>query len=307
MVSTLVIGYLFLGGAGAGALLTLTVLELRSPEASLPTQASRARAPGRRPYCPQPAYRRFFAPGFQMSCVSLVVSSLCLVFDTGRIDRALLLFTHPSLSYLTLGAFSLVAALLCATVMAVLWSLPALCPPRPLVRAAEALGILSSVVLIGYTGLLFFSIGTGTLLGSVFIPAIFILSSLSCGVALLFLAGGIRGSIGGFASVFHGLIRADTVLLVLEVLALTLLFLLAAGDVHAAGAAEPLLQGSQAPVFWIIIVGSGLLVPLVLENLRALRRSSTIVPLSVLVLVGGLALRWSLIQIGLPANFAGTM
>jgi formate-dependent nitrite reductase membrane component NrfD len=335
MFGTLATSYLFLGGAGAGAQLLLIILDFLTPP---PSGVTRSWA--RRRYAPLASHRPLLMLGFQTSTAVLVLSALCLAFDLGRPDRMLSLFLRPTLSYLTLGTYALSAAILCGLALAVIWSVPVRSLPRWAVRTIEWLGLLSSFVMMLYTGLLFQSIGTGTLLGTVLVPLLFVLSSLSTGLALLFMVACLTGAARAFTTVFARLIRLDMLLIAAELLALAALLLLPLIRPEGSISARALLYGSYAPVFWAGVIACGLVIPLVLESvdfigrrtgarrLRLAQRQrfvsgvgpkaasfstvkelaapetllslSILVPTALMVLVGGFSLRWCLIGAGLP-------
>ena len=339
-LSTLVISYLFLGGAGAGTLFVLIALDLLTPQAASPAppahiirpaQAARLRAaslvaasPAR--YIPQPVYRPLFMPGFQAAAAALVLSAICLAFDLGRLDRLLILFTHPTASYLTLGSYALSLAILSSLALAVLWSIPTPHPPRWAIRSLEWLGLLASAAVMLYAGLLFQSIGTGILLGTALLPVLFVLSALSCGLALLFLTANLTSANKAFATTLSRLANLDSLLILAETVALAILIILAFGNSASTGwlasdttgglvdgtaavstgtpatAATALLQGSYAPTFWAALVACGLILPFILERIQKPPQ----LPTALMVLVGGFALRWCLLTAGLPAFTPGS-
>ena len=228
----------------------LLLLDLLSPQASTSLDGSSG-------YHPQKAYKLFFLPCFAVSTAAMVLGALCLSFDLGRPDRLINLFFNPTFSYLTIGTYALAIAILCAGFLTIVWSgLGAKkgCS-RWLVRCLEILGILSASAVILYTGLLFYSIGAGTLLDSLLIPLLFILSALSCGIALIFATTSIADATVLFKTTLQRLARIDSVLLLLELLALAALVLLAllSSASFSAVAAQTLLWGSEAVVFWLIL------------------------------------------------------
>lgn len=81
MFSLMAICYLFLGGAGAGAVCVLAFLSLLVPRERI--AASRLSVSGRRrrsvAYVPA-VYRRFFAPGFAVSILALVAGISVAVY-----------------------------------------------------------------------------------------------------------------------------------------------------------------------------------------------------------------------------------
>ena len=95
------------------------------------------------------------------------------------------------------------------------------------------------------------------------------------------------------------LAKADNGFLAVE-LALICLFLiglLSSTEVHQA-AARILLGGSHTAVFWVFVVGTGIVVPLFIQLLAVNHkiRHTPIAPL--LVLAGGLALRFVIVNAG---------
>jgi formate-dependent nitrite reductase membrane component NrfD len=333
MTNTLVITYLFLGGAGAGALFVLIMVMLLMPSAR------------------RPVYQRLFQSGFQIATGALMLSALCLAFDLGRPDRLLLLFLRPTLSYLTLGTYALSLSIFCALVLAIVWSAgPRL--PRWAERGVEGLGLTASFAMMLYTGLLFQSIGDGILLGSVLLPVLFVLSSLSTGVALLFAAVIFTGTEHDPPAVLIRLLRADSLLICVETVVLAVLLSLALAEPMPSLSVLALARGSYALPFWLGVVGLGLLGPLFVEGATWLRYgprrgsrhmpqhmpqhgpqhgsqrrprhrqqrraplalfapapplSSTIVPCACMVLVGGYCLRLCLLGAGLPSYANGLL
>ncbi|HEX6863511.1 MAG TPA: NrfD/PsrC family molybdoenzyme membrane anchor subunit, partial [Thermoanaerobaculia bacterium] len=94
-------------------------------------------------------------------------------------------------------------------------------------------------------------------------------------------------------------VKADNVFLVTELVVLVLFFLglLSSTEVHLE-AARLLLGGPYTAVFWVFVVGLGIVIPLILQPLavRHRIRHTAIVP--VLVIAGGLALRFILVHAG---------
>ena len=334
----LVITYLFLGGAGAGTLLILFILDFCTPLASrarLATQKnsfselsqaanenrssirqlitselsspSDDRKPEHHIYRPQNAFYSFFSPGYQIATATLVLSSLCLILDLGHPDRILNLYFRPTLSYLSIGTYALTISIICGAFLASIWTFPQARFSHIVVRIVQGLGILGSIILIGYTGLLLYSMGTSTLLDSILVPLLFVLSAISCGIALLFLIAGLSGTTRIFSSTFDRLIKLDTVLLSLELIALAAFVIWAMLISNSMSDASILLQGNDTPVLLVLLVCCGLLFPLILESIRRLRFENTVIPIAFAVLVGGFVLRWWFVQIGFPDFVAGVM
>jgi len=171
-----------------------------------------------------------------------------------------------------------------------------------------------------YTGILLNTMVARPLWNTAVLPVLFLVSGLSAAAAALHLAARIFGKrpapqgmiSGAFAALGQplgpqppaphtaaSLQRADIALLAVE---LVLIFLLLVGLVTSStshGAAASLLSsGKYALMFWVGVVAIGIVIPLVLQLLEMSHRiRHTIVP-ALLVLAGGFALRWVLVNAG---------
>jgi formate-dependent nitrite reductase membrane component NrfD len=99
-------------------------------------------------------------------------------------------------------------------------------------------------------------------------------------------------------------IRADVLFLAIELVLIGLLLigLITSTESHIA-AAQLITTGKFAPVFWGVVVGAGILLPLVWQWLELNHRiPHTVIP-AVLVLAGGFALRWVLVNAGQHSSF----
>jgi protein NrfD len=100
------------------------------------------------------------------------------------------------------------------------------------------------------------------------------------------------------------LTRADNSFLTIE-LGLLLLFLvgfLTSNEVNQQAAAM-LLTGAYAASFWVFVIGIGIIVPLVLQFLELQNRIRHTLAPAVLVLLGGLALRFILVYAGQESHW----
>ena len=95
------------------------------------------------------------------------------------------------------------------------------------------------------------------------------------------------------------LLRFDNLFLMTELglIALFLIGLLTVGAVHAQ-AARLLLGGPFTAVFWVLVVGLGILLPLAIQSLMVAGRIPHTVIAPLLVLLGGLALRFVIVYAG---------
>lgn len=186
-----------------------------------------------------------------------------------------------------------------------------------------ALGWANIVLGVGlgiYTGILLSAMVARPLWNSAILGPLFLFSGLSAAAAMVHIAVRIfpgrpapQGLVGGaFAAMWqplgarapragteNALVRADVGFLGVELvlLALLLLGLVTAGASQIA-AAQILISGAYAPAFWGAIVFAGIVLPIALQLLELGHRiPHTVVP-ALLVLAGGFALRWVLVNAG---------
>ena len=160
---------------------------------------------------------------------------------------------------------------------------------------AGRLGTVSMVagVALGiYTGILLSSLGARPLWSSAALGPLFLVSGLSTGTAFAHL-------VARDPDEQASLLRADNVFLLVELalIGLILIGLLTASAVHA-NAAQLLLGGPYTAVFWVFVVGLGILLPLTLQALMASHRIPHTVIAPLLVIGGGLALRFVIVSAG---------
>ena len=305
VLSQMVICYLFLGGAGAGACAVLCALALAVPRdavASPPRGGARGRAVAS--LRPPLAYRRLFAPGFALSAGTLAVGCLCLLGDLGMGERALLLFAYPMPTFITAGSFALVLDIAGCVVLACAWGLLDRGLPYRFVCGLEIAMLACSLFVMVYTGLLLSTMGTVPLWSSVWLPVLFLLSAASSGIALVAGCGTVTQSASTFKTVFRRLLAADIVLIILEALAAACLLASAYWHPYGVGSegVRELLSGSLALPFVFGFGVCGLAAPAVLEaGSVALNGDSWRVSFAIaaLVLVGALCMRYGIVGAGL--------
>lgn len=158
-------------------------------------------------------------------------------------------------------------------------------------------GIVLGAALGIYTGVLLSTTVARPLWSSGALGILFLVSGASTGVALLMIAE-------RDAAMRDRLARADIALIAAEVVTIVLWIagLASQGPAYREASAM-LLTGSYAPVFVGMVVGGGLLIPLGLEAaaLRGRALHSRLVPL--LVLAGGLLLRFVIVYAGQDSGF----
>lgn len=315
MFSELVIAYLFLGGTGGGACVVVGALGLLADGADVRASLPRLFRDEK-----GLTYGRFFGWALTAALGALGLGIVCLLADLGRPDRLLLVLALQPATYLGVGAWALglCAALTLAATLA--WR-GILAMPFALFRALHGALGLAGLVTVLYTGLLLSDMPSVPLWDTPWLVAVFALSGISCGIALVVVSAVAGGSLSVFATVARRLLRLDSALILLEVVALggwlwaVSALAAASAEATATGAAAQtslaaLLSGDNALWFWLGLGAVGLAVPLVLEALllhatkprfavmagrrakpRTLPAASALTA-SICVLTGGAALRY---------------
>jgi len=152
--------------------------------------------------------------------------------------------------------------------------------------------LIGSIILGMYTGILLSAFNARPFWNSAILGPLFLISGLSTGAALIILYSKSAEEKKLFSTI-------DVVLIGFELFLLIHLFMgfLASTQVHIE-AAELFLGGEYTSAFWVLVVGLGLILPLIIEimELRGFHIPA-IIP-SVLVLLGGLILRFIVVDAG---------
>jgi formate-dependent nitrite reductase membrane component NrfD len=155
---------------------------------------------------------------------------------------------------------------------------------------------LLAVGLIAYTGVLLAVSSQSLWSGTVLLPALFVASAVSTGVAILILAAMNIKSIS--RAMVVKLAEADAIIIGIEIVAMIAYIIWLATSSGGVEALGVITTGSMAAAFWVGVVLLALLVPFALDltirgkSSEAGRASMTILTSSLCVIVGGLILRW---------------
>jgi protein NrfD len=263
----------------------------------------------------------------------VLLGSLLLVLDLGQQLRAwhlffgvqparlMLLFSSP----MSMGGWILLGYAIVGIGMITLWWVGSFEPEelrlsvlsglgqliRPLVplnRVLSWVALVLAVLLIAYTGVLLSATNQALWAGVLLLPALFVASAISTGMALLALVvatgfgrvldilfGGEGEEIPG--EVLHSMSRTTIALGVFELVVLVgfVLWLAAFSTPAAAAAVSVLLTGPMSFLFWAGVVLVGLLIPLAVELTHVTKGREYVlgaaVMLPALVLLGGFFLR----------------
>lgn len=239
-----------------------------------------------------------------------VVGVIFLVADLGTP----ILFWHlmtqfKVLSPMSMGTWLLLAWVAIAVVLVVLWWLDSRVNPeatsalKSVEKFLGGINLLLAIGLIAYTGVLLAVSSQSMWAGTVLLPALFVASAISTGVAMLVIAAlalnwatkeGSDWKVGN--GTIARLAEADAIIIIIELVVLVgfVIWLLISG---ASGALGVLFTGSLAAPTWIGVVLLALLIPLALD-MRARGKAieggvlRTVLVSSLSVIIGGLILRW---------------
>ena len=287
MRASLIVAYLFLGGMGAGAACVLGALGFLVPSDNIRGNRSS--------FLPGASYRRLFVGGYAAATSVCLLGVVCLLFDMGRPDAVIVLLTRPFLGVVSIGAYALAALVACVFSLALAWR-QVFRIPLWAVRALTAVSIGCAAVVMVYTAALLRLYHYVPLYQSPFIFVLFILSSLSTGIAVVVVSAVVCRATNRFHTTIDRLLVVDSWIMVAELISLAAFVLL---EFDAASqAVMRLIAGDLAVCFWFGLVGVGLCAPLALNVVS--RRLSTLnvhvlVP-ALLVLTGGFLLRWCIVM-----------
>jgi protein NrfD len=160
------------------------------------------------------------------------------------------------------------------------------------VRAVAAANVLLGVALGVYTGVLLSALGGRPFWNSGLLGPLFLTSGLSAAAAFTHL-------VARRPDEQVLLAKTDNVFLVVELvlLGLFLVGLSSASQAHA-DAARLVLGGPFTGVFWVFVVGLGIVVPLAIQVLATSHRIAHTPLGPIFVLLGGLALRFVMVAAG---------
>ena len=169
---------------------------------------------------------------------------------------------------------------------------------RPgLIRAIAVANMALGVALGTYTGILLSAFGARPLWNSAALGILFLVSGLSSAAAFVHM-------IAKDPWERETLAKADNGFLSLELLILGLFIvgLVTSTRVHTE-AARLILSGPFAPPFWVFVVGMGIILPLLIQSLAVTHRIRHTPVAPILVIAGGLLLRFVIVGAGQASNW----
>ena len=310
MFSDFVIAYLFLGGTGGGALVVLAILECANAHRRFSgfriSSGTFSSAEVWTRTLPGQRFRQLFAlpdgvlrNGWAVCTVTLALGILFLFMDLGRPERVFALLVHPNLSSITVGAYALIAALVCSAVFCLLaLNGEYLLRPRG-IYALAGVCVLAGLAVILYTGILLANTPSALIWMTPLVPVLFALSSLSGGIACVMLGAAFANTRQVFDRVLIRLGDIDTALIGLELTALAAWLLWGILTPGPDASAKALVMGDFAPIFWAGLIALGLVLPILMEqSLNYSNHKTQTLMVAALVLLGGALLRVCVVGAG---------
>lgn len=170
----------------------------------------------------------------------------------------------------------------------------------PLMRPIETLMLVLAVLLGAYTGFLLSALKSYPMLNNPLLPALFLFSGISSGIAVVMLVVTLRPKADIHSHEIHFLHRLETPVVWLEIFLLAAFFIgLALGDDGKLRALSAVLaNGFWAWWFWLGVVALGLILPLLLKAAGWGKTRFPILFISGCSLCGVLLLRYFILYAG---------
>ncbi len=295
MFNGLTVMYLFLGGAGAGMCVVLSLLECFTARESMSVRLI-STAPFDSPLVRVSAFlalpSEFFTRAWPMCLVLLSLGVLCLIADVGRPERLFNLLLSPQPTAMSVGSYAIAASVLCSGVFSAMSLLDNVEPSRALTLTVALIGVVSGFVTAVYTGVLLSSLASVVAYRTPLLPALFCVSSLSCGLAGAFAALSFTEPRHPHVRPLAVLTLADSVLVLAEIVLVSVYVFWMLGSQDAAAGAWALVAGDMRWLFWGGLLICGLVVPFALERFVTHGNARTqLLWISACLLAGGLSLR----------------
>ncbi len=282
LFSSLIILYLFLGGAAAGALFFISAWSIYRHR-NMSQYSERAQA----------AFKSLRLYSYIIGLVLLVFSILCLVWDLGYPSRAAYLFLRPHFTVLSFGSYILLFEFLIVLILTGANLFKPIFISGQMRKALEYLcGFFSLAVMI-YTGIFLATNASVPFWNTWWLVALFLFSSASAGVSIVLLVDYFIKDRTYLLGAAKPLQKAHIVALILESIALTFFLYAAFENPAASKSVELLMDPSILPVAIIGMVGMGIVVPFCLESFNLTVRPYRAIPVSDVICLFGcfLALR----------------
>jgi formate-dependent nitrite reductase membrane component NrfD len=292
--SLFIIWYLFIAGAGAGAYAIAATVGIVERASFLTSHQAIHE------------YAQLSRAGFVLAPVLVLFATVFLMADLGAPERAHFIFFNSQPTILTIGAWIVAAFILSSVLLLFIYRVPSFHVSQPLLLIVEFIAAALALGVMVYAGIFVSGIPAIPFLNTPLLTVLFVLSSLSNGVAVITLYGFFNQQHKAICFGLRQVPRIDLFLIVLEVAVLAaLLFTMLASDWQTAReSVTQLYAGDWAPLFWFGVLVAGLMLPALL-GIFDLRYHQPALPAfsAVLLLVGGFSLRYCLLAVGTHVQF----
>ncbi|MEC4271819.1 NrfD/PsrC family molybdoenzyme membrane anchor subunit [Adlercreutzia sp. R25] len=285
---TLVIAYLFLGGAAGGTFLVMAAWSLTLHRA-LPHRS----APARR------EFRILRGRAYAVATAALAAAMLCLLWDLDYPERALTIFTAARPTVLTFGACVLAALLGVGLLLTLVNLFHLRFFSGRVKRVLDCLCALLAIAVMGYTGVFLYSNVGIAFWHTFFLVGLFFCSALSSGLSAVLLVDYFAQSETKLLHAVRPLQKAHLACLAVELVFMVAFTGATWANPYAASSLSALLSEAVLPTALVGAAGLGIVVPFALESYALLRKEQRAIPVSDFVcLIGAFCLRWTVIVCG---------
>ncbi len=267
----LVVWYLFLAGAGAGLYLIAIGCKLWKNNTSLAKMA------------------------YYTSPLLVTVGTLFLLLDLGQPLRAALAILRPHSSMISVG--TLILALFMTVTF---WQAYQAFRGHTTSTMLDYAGLCLALGTAAYTGLLLGVVKAIPFWNNPLLPILFVVSALSSGLGIILAWNGRTNQTGSTpGELLSSLFRLDAGLVAVEAVFITCWLLVAVnGSAASLVSAQFLLSGFLALPFWLVVIGAGVVTPIVLKITGRLASSGGSILCGISLLAGALALRYGVVLAG---------
>jgi formate-dependent nitrite reductase membrane component NrfD len=286
MYSLFIVWYIFLAGMGSGAYAIASLFRFVG------------RFSGKEHI---QEYRHIAEGGFLIGPILVIIGSVFLLFDLGAPEKAFMALLSTNMSVLSIGVWHIV--LFCPLSVALLFIRVRTTSRASILisRVLQVFAFLLALGLMAYTGVFLACMKSVPFHYNWLLVALFIISSLSTGAAVIALYGFLNQHKKAMLYSLNLIPGIDLALLVLEILALGAFI----GTSYFGGDASRyslnlLLQGDMAPYFWVGTVLVGLALPLTLTIIGLKEPMVNLIAGgSISTIVGGFFLRYCIISVAI--------
>jgi formate-dependent nitrite reductase membrane component NrfD len=204
----------------------------------------------------------------------------------------------PGTSWIARGTIIITIFMVLSLIHAAFWVWPfnSLATNEGARRLLGAIGLVFAFGTMIYTGILLGAARPIAFWSTAMVPLLFLVSALSTGIMAVILIGSMfAGGDEAIKAAIHDLARVDIVLIILEMFVLAFYLQGTHRVPESRAAAEVVLAGEAAPLFWWGVAVLGLLAPLVFDLLNIA------VVASICGIAGGLILRQVILMGGIHA------